>query len=314
VDLEHERPWCQHNFQHTDKDSGNYAADWSYCTYTCLPEKPAAPLPEKPAAPKEENCGWAPAYSCVKEYDYKGTRFVGCTTTDDDTPWCSNEDPYKGSWNHCTYTCEEEEKNQPSEEKLCTWQPKPQCATTFEYKGVEYTGCTEADHPSPWCSIDRIHKGVWETCDRVCTVPMKPAPVPMNPAPAPQPAYPIPDPRDASYPVPRPANPVPTTPTNFGDACDRHPDAENDVIGNSVTLDEAGYKIASAADSPLNMKRFVCRVVGSIGCRVIDLSALMAFVPYYSGHVSHQTYKHLESELTTLCHAGGKWVVPRPLP
>jgi len=77
-----------------------------------------------------------------------------------------------------------------------------------------------------------------------------------------------------------------------------------------VTLDEAGYKIAASADSPINMKRFVCRVVGKLECRVQDMASLMAFVPYYSGLISAQTYAHLESELSTLCHAGGKWVVP----
>lgn len=77
-----------------------------------------------------------------------------------------------------------------------------------------------------------------------------------------------------------------------------------------MTLDEAGYKISASANSPINMKRFVCRVVGKLECRVTDLASLMAFVPYYSGSITEQTYQHLESELTTLCHAGGKWVVP----
>jgi len=94
------------------------------------------------------------------------------------------------------------------------------------------------------------------------------------------------------------------------DPCARHPEAENDVIGATVTLDEAGYKIAASADSPINMKRFICRVVAQLGCKVNDLSALMGFVPFYSGLASHQSYKRLESELATLCHAGGKWVNP----
>jgi hypothetical protein len=76
-------------------------------------------------------------------------------------------------------------------------------------------------------------------------------------------------------------------------------------------LDEDGYRAAASAESPINMKRFVCRVVDKINCRVIDLPSLMAFVPYYNGLVSHQTYQFLENELTTICHTGGKWVQPK---
>lgn len=75
-------------------------------------------------------------------------------------------------------------------------------------------------------------------------------------------------------------------------------------------MDEAGYLVAASADSPVNMKRFVCRVTEKIGCKVTELPALMAFVPYYSGLASHQSYAFLEAELITLCHAGGNWVVP----
>jgi len=92
--------------------------------------------------------------------------------------------------------------------------------------------------------------------------------------------------------------------------CYRNPAAQNDVIGATVTLDEAGYKIAASAGSPINMKRFICRVSSKIGCRVTDLSSLMAFVPYYSGAVSSQTYNRLETELATLCHTGGQWLSP----
>jgi len=99
---------------------------------------------------------------------------------------------------------------------------------------------------------------------------------------------------------------VPVTPTE--DPCTRHPEAENDLIGASVTLDDAGYKIAARADSPINMKRFICRVIDKMDCKVNDLQALMGFVPYYSGTDSTQSYARLESELATLCHAGGKWV------
>lgn len=285
VDPDHDRPWCQHSFQPSQTDIEG--RDWSYCSNSCEGERPYTP-------PKKE-CGWIPAASCVREFDYEGTHFVGCTESDHDTPWCSNTDPYKGSWNHCTYSCPDEDRR-PSNEELCTWQQSSKCSQTFTYKGVEYTGCIEQDHPTPWCSLDRVHDGAWEICTKVCTRPE----IPYRPAPAPI-RDPIPEPRP--YPVPQ-------TPTYS--ACDRHPDTENDIIGNGVTLDEAGYKIVAAADSTVNMKRFVCRVVANIGCSVTDEPALMSFLPYYSG-TKRQTYKRLESEVTSLCRAGGRWLSPLPL-
>jgi hypothetical protein len=43
---------------------------------------------------------------------------------------------------------------------------------------------------------------------------------------------------------------------------------------------------------------------------VDDYSALVGFVPYYSGAVAQQSYQHLEDELKILCHTGGKWIIP----
>jgi hypothetical protein len=93
------------------------------------------------------------------------------------------------------------------------------------------------------------------------------------------------------------------------DICARHPESENDEIGMSAPLNESGYKITASAESPVNIKRFICRVVDKIGCKIHDRNALMGFIPFYNGVSSHQTYKHLEYELTTICHAGGMWVV-----
>jgi len=175
-------------------------------------------------------------------------------------------------------------------ELACAWEQTPECSKSFQYKGIDYTGCAIVDHPTPWCSIDRVHKGAWKRCTRVCTSQIAPV----------------------TTAVPVTAISVTAGPTlaPSDDPCARHPEAENDALGATVTLDEAGYVIAAAAESPVNMKRFVCRTISKIGCRVSELSALMAFVPYYSGLVGHQTYGRLEAELTTLCHIGGKWVVP----
>lgn len=92
------------------------------------------------------------------------------------------------------------------------------------------------------------------------------------------------------------------------DPCTRHPDVENDLVGNTVDLSEAGYQAAVQTSSAINMKRFICRVADKLDCEVTDYASLMGFVPYYSGAVSHQTYAMLEHEMEILCHAGGKWL------
>lgn len=297
VDSEHNKPWCQHHEQHMEPGPGA-PQDWSYCDYNCAAE-------EEPVISEEEGCEWKPAYSCAAEFDYEGVHYKGCTATDHEKPWCSNTNPYQGSWSSCIYSCAGS-KDTIDEDLIpklptdnaedCYWQPRTDCPRSFEYKGIEYVGCTEKDHPVPWCSHDRVHKGSWTTCTKICnntSVPIS------TPAPTPAPTS-----NDtASNTTDLPAEEAP---------CTRHPESENDVIGMSVTLDEAGYKVAAAADSPINMKRFICRVVGTLDCYVNDLPSLMAFVPYYSGMVSQQTYKKLVSELTTLCHTGGKWVSPLP--
>jgi hypothetical protein len=58
------------------------------------------------------------------------------------------------------------------------------------------------------------------------------------------------------------------------------------------------------------MKRFICRTVESINCKVEDYMSLMGFVPYYSGAESHQSFERLKHELQVICHTGGKWVTP----
>jgi len=329
VDLEHERPWCQHSYQHTDKDK--MAQDWSYCENICEADEPTRPKePARPKEPVDAECGWVPAASCVKEFSYKGSQYVGCTNPDSEaTPWCSNTENYYGSWSQCLYSCAakpEPPKPNPiypgDVEENCTWQPKPECWKTFQYKGVAVEGCTDLDYPTPWCSMNATHTDSWDTCTRVCA---QVYPVPPFPVPAPVPVAPVPArPRVPEAPVdpipvpPRvPAAPVPvppqTPPSNVEDPCYRGPDVKNDAIGNSVTLDQVGFRITSASESPINMKRFVCRVTAKIGCKVTDGVALLGFVPYFSGLVAKQTYSNLESELNTLCRAEGKWVAPMDL-
>jgi len=102
----------------------------------------------------------------------------------------------------------------------------------------------------------------------------------------------------------------PTTQPEIADAdtvdpCARHPEVENDNIGMTATLDQDGYRRAAETDSPINMKRFICRTIAFLGCRATDMSALMGFVT-----TKPITFSRLEYELKTLCRTGGNWVVP----
>lgn len=296
ADSGHEdKSWCQHAYN-TSMQSPGTPQDWSFCEYEC------------DSPPVASSCEWVPASGCVKEFDYKGARVVGCTASDQtrNTPWCSNSFPYEGSWNYCDYSCNGHVHTMaapavggptpPTDKPVCTWQQKQECQATFEYRGVNYSGCINVDHPTPWCSHNRVHKGDWSTCTKVCSSPVPPQPLPPQPVP--------------SQPVP--SQPVPITVTE--DPCTRHPEAENDEIGATVTLDEPGYNTAALSHSPINMKRFICRVIAKLNCKVNDGTALIGFVPFYyvvgEGTIVTETYAHLESELSILCNAGGKWVTP----
>jgi hypothetical protein len=302
-------------------------AAWSHCIWSCSPDIDIK---------EEDGCQWEPAPTCVAEFDYEGVHYTGCSAADHDSPWCSNDKVYAGSWNHCLYTCDDKKDETKAvnnatvaDDMLCTWNPKPECSTPFVYKDVEYTGCSSADHPIPWCSLNSIHQGEWTLCSQVCTK----APITTTTSTT----------TTSTTTAITTTTSTTTTSTTTAilaasttsqvialattttevsgpgagsenteeDACARHGDSENDKIGMTVTLDEAGYQTAARQDSPINMKRFICRVVDSINCRVKNYADLMGFIPHYSGVAAHQTYAHLESELKILCHAGGKWIVVR---
>lgn len=247
------------------------------------------------------DCDWVPAPTCVAEFDYEGTRYGGCTVADHVTPWCSTSDPYVRSWRHCTYTCMDDtpqdtiaevNKIAMKENMLCTWKQPAKCARPFVHKGVNYTGCADVGYPTPWCSHDPVHMGNWSTCDWVCT------------------SAPNTSVANASVPTTSSIEPAGNTTDNAtGGACVRDPDPEKDKIGQLATLDEAGYKIAKTADCLVNMKRFVCRVIDKLNCRVVSSKSLMEFIPSYTGLVVKQNYTHLEAELNTICTAGGTWLI-----
>jgi hypothetical protein len=322
--VDRDGPWCMHHHQHSGKD-GFDESDWSYCVYSCASDGYTYA--------RDNGCFWKPAPSCTAQFDYEGTRYLGCTAADHHTPWCSNSDPYAGSWNHCQYVCPDKDVsndtlNTDKDKQVCSWQPSSNCSKSFSYKGIDHIGCTVEDNPTPWCSFDRIHNGMWSECARVCTVASDTTPTsiftPIAGAVAPPEESPPESPPTLAPTQPPPPVAVTTaTTTRYidhstlkviaaweGMPCERHPDTENDYLGLEATLDEEGYQLCTMADSPINMKRFICRVVHKIGCRVTSYAALVGFVPYYSGAVSEQTYAHLEDELKILCHGRGKWVEP----
>mmetsp|Transcript_57157 Transcript_57157/g.90593 ORF Transcript_57157/g.90593 Transcript_57157/m.90593 type:complete len:639 (-) Transcript_57157:13-1929(-) len=321
--VDHDQPWCQHHHQHTDNNVSS-ADDWSNCLYSCGPDTGVYA--------QEDGCEWKPASTCVSEFDYEGTHYVGCTAADHHTPWCSNTDPYAGSWAHCSYGClnstnsmsdqaavssvpssnstdtvEKLNDVKGKDATLCYWQPQPECSRSFSYKGVDYLGCTDEDHPTPWCSLDRVHRGSFSVCTRVCNTSAASA------------ASPDVATTTTTSSTTSAAKEITTTRTTTSlmmtieqkKPCDKQ-DSENDGVGQAATLDEAGYQITAVADSPINMKRFVCRVADKIDCEVTNLAALYGFVLYYSGSVSNQTYQSLEDELKTLCLTDGKWLQAKP--
>lgn len=97
-------------------------------------------------------------------------------------------------------------------------------------------------------------------------------------------------------------------PTEAEGPCARHPELDHDEVGAAVSLDESGYQACVASEHPIKVKRFICRLATQLGCKVVDNGGLMGFLPHYSSATDPQTYAHLESELETLCHAGGKWI------
>lgn len=50
----------------------------------------------------------------------------------------------------------------------CTWQVAEGCQESFVYKGVLRSGCIDIDHPTPWCSNDKVHLGQWSICKYTC--------------------------------------------------------------------------------------------------------------------------------------------------
>jgi hypothetical protein len=306
----HDAPWCMHHFHHTEEDVMS-EQHWSLCEKVCGPGTEDNSI--------EQRCEWTLANGCEREFDYEGTHYVGCTSADHASPWCSLSQNYIGSWAQCNYSCpfeseliKEVMETVMKDDELCSWHTQPKCSNSTVYKGVTYTGCIDVDYPTPWCSHDSNHSGSYSLCRRSCNQ----ASLSEGPEAAPTAA---PAEKEGGRWVWQKEEPAPKAATaensitaekGTPDPCAKKYNSEDDAVGNYVSLDEAGYKTLDQLHSLPNMKRFVCRVVEKTHCKVTDNLNLMAFVQTYSSVSSHQDYAHLQDELTALCHAGDKWVVP----
>jgi hypothetical protein len=51
----------------------------------------------------------------------------------------------------------------------CRWTRNPDCQAVFNYRGMDYYGCTTEDHGTRgWCSVDRKFQGNWHNCYLTC--------------------------------------------------------------------------------------------------------------------------------------------------
>lgn len=166
--VDSDKPWCQHH-HHLDHDEHTIGSDWSPCLEVC--DDDYTPV---------SNCGWTPSAGCAAEFVYDGAHYVGCTTADNHSPWCSKKPVYDGSWSHCHYDCTNPtaidtrlivdlNKYAENENEICSWHLAAECVPQFRYQGVLYNGCTMIDHTTPWCSHDATHVTAWSSCKRVCS-------------------------------------------------------------------------------------------------------------------------------------------------
>jgi len=63
-------------------------------------------------ATPDEVCNYKPAAKCRPVFEYKGQKYIGCTTSIRWpifvwlTTWCSHDGIYAGAWSKCSWACE----------------------------------------------------------------------------------------------------------------------------------------------------------------------------------------------------------------
>jgi len=118
-----------------------------------------------PVPPKV--CVWRAAPNCVPHWTYKGESYSICSKKNHDRAWCSYDAVYNNKWDNCVMSCQDEGQAQG-----CYWEKTADCATTFTYRGKDYSGCTKVNHNSGWCSLDSQFKGKWQSCLWTCPSPL----------------------------------------------------------------------------------------------------------------------------------------------
>ncbi|KAM7435667.1 hypothetical protein ABFA07_014458 [Porites harrisoni] len=140
----HNRPWCSLD--------PVYKGRWGNC--------PAVTTTLPTVCPQKTTSGKC----CSIPFEYSGVTYSSCTSANHNRPWCSLDPVYKGRWGNCpavTTTLPTVCPQKTTSGKCCS--------IPFEYRGVNYSSCTSANHHRPWCSLDSVYKGRWGNCPAVTT-------------------------------------------------------------------------------------------------------------------------------------------------
>eukprot|EP00929_Paragymnodinium_shiwhaense_P115847 TRINITY_DN8499_c0_g8_i1.p1 TRINITY_DN8499_c0_g8~~TRINITY_DN8499_c0_g8_i1.p1 ORF type:complete len:5046 (+),score=966.34 TRINITY_DN8499_c0_g8_i1:123-15260(+) len=116
---------------------------------------------------------WTPAWQCAKQFTFQGRSIQGCTTLSSNQHWCSLDSEFvlqTGRWALCQQ-CKPGGNNAHGmvTESVVEFDPAPDCVPAFTYKGKAYSGCTQEDHVSYWCStVETLEDGSldWRLCTK----------------------------------------------------------------------------------------------------------------------------------------------------
>jgi len=82
-------------------------------------------------------------------------------------------------------------------------------------------------------------------------------------------------------------------------------------LGQSASLDEAGYQKVAASKNNEEMAAFIARAaVEKLDFNITDMGGLAGLVPYYSGQKSTQHFERLLIELEEQANSGSFWIRP----
>mmetsp|Transcript_110518 Transcript_110518/g.202377 ORF Transcript_110518/g.202377 Transcript_110518/m.202377 type:complete len:260 (-) Transcript_110518:103-882(-) len=82
-------------------------------------------------------------------------------------------------------------------------------------------------------------------------------------------------------------------------------------LGQSASLDEAGYQKVAASKNNEEMAAFIARAaVEKLDFNITDMGGLAGLIPYYSGQKSTQHFERLLIELEEQANSGSFWIRP----